>query len=50
MSKKRFLVEVFGTTAAAGMGGLAGWWLQSRAREPEQEERTRTRLRRWQLR
>ena len=50
MTMYRFLAEVIGTTAAAAVGGLAGWCLESRAREPEQEERTRVRLRRWQLR
>lgn len=50
MTKNRFLAEIFGTTAAAAVGGLAGWWLESRTREKEQEERTRVRLRRWQLR
>lgn len=50
MSQNRFLAEAFGATAVAAAGGLAGWWLESRAREMEQEERTRVRLRRWQLR
>lgn len=39
-----------GAAIAAVAGGLAGWWLQSRAREPALTERTRARLRRWSLR
>jgi hypothetical protein len=50
MTKNRYLVNALGGSVAAAVGGLAGWWLESRSREPEQEERTRVRLRRWQLR
>lgn len=50
MTKNRYLVNALGGSIAAAVGGLAGWWLESRSREPEQEERTRVRLRRWQLR
>ncbi|WP_242095737.1 hypothetical protein [Sphingomonas sp. CROZ-RG-20F-R02-07] len=50
MPKKRYLKDVIGVMTAAAAGALGGWWFESRAREPKQEERTRVRLRRWQLR
>ena len=39
-----------GLALAAATGALAGWWWQSRTREPDLEERTRARLRRWEHR
>lgn len=42
--------KLTGTALAAAVGALAGWWWQSRAREPDLEERTRARLRPWAMR
>ena len=50
MPKASFLADLIGAATAAAVGGLAGWWLESRSRESAVEERTRVRLRRWQLR
>ena len=50
MSKTFPFAGLFGATAAAATGAFAGWWWQSRSRQSALEERTRIRLRRWQLR
>lgn len=39
-----------GWALATAGAALAGWWWQSRDREPELEERTRRRLRAWERR
>lgn len=50
MSKTISLAGLFGATVAAATGAFVSWWWQSRSRQSDLEERTRVRLRRWQLR
>ena len=45
--KTASLTGAAGLTLAAATGALAGWWWQSRSREPDLDERTRARLRAW---
>ena len=42
--------KAIGLTSVATLGALAGWWWQNRGEQIDVEERTRRRLRAWEMR